>query len=80
MPKNIHFRKDNQTFGRPINILTFFTNRITFNKIIFKGNFFCLVFRAAPVAYRGSQARGPITATAVSLCHSYSNRGSKPCL
>ena len=31
---------------------------------------FCL-FRAAPTAHGGSQARGPIGATAASLCHSH---------
>ena len=31
---------------------------------------FCLLFRAMPMAYGGSQARGPIGATAASLCHS----------
>ena len=38
---------------------------------------FCL-FRAAPKAYRGSQARGLIRAEATSLCHSHSNAGSEP--
>ena len=41
---------------------------------------FCLFFRAAPEAYGGSQARGPIGAVAASLHHSHSNVGSKPCL
>ena len=42
--------------------------------------FFCLFAfsRAAPVAYGGSQARGPIRATAAGLHHS--NARSKPCL
>ena len=42
--------------------------------------FFCLfaLSRAAPVAHRGSQARGPIRAAAASLCQSHSNAGSKP--
>ena len=40
--------------------------------------FWLLFFRAAPTAYRGSQARGPIGATAASLCHSHSYWGSKP--
>ena len=40
--------------------------------------FFLLFFRAAPVAYGGSQARGPIRATAASLCYSHSNTRSKP--
>ena len=40
---------------------------------------FCLfVFsRAAPMAYRGSQARGLIRAIAASLCQSHSNMGSE---
>ena len=39
-------------------------------------------FRAAPVAYGGSQARNPIGAVAAGLCQSqsHSNSGSKPCL
>ena len=42
-------------------------------------SFFCL-FRAAPTAYGGSQAKGPIGATAISLCQSHSNARSEPCL
>ena len=44
--------------------------------------FFCLfvfcflLFRATPMAYEGSQARGPIRA----MCHSQSNIRSEPCL
>ena len=37
-------------------------------------------FRAAPVAYGSSQARGRIRATAAGLCHSHSHAGSEPCL
>ena len=37
-------------------------------------------FRAAPEAYGGFQARGPIGATAVGPHHSHSNARSKPCL
>ena len=40
---------------------------------------FCF-FRAAPVAYEGSQARGRIQAVADNLQHSHSNVGSKPYL
>ena len=40
---------------------------------------FCL-FRAAPEAYGGFQARGLIGAVAFGLHHSHSNVGSKPCL
>ena len=39
--------------------------------------FFCL-FKAAPVAYGGSQARGRIRDAAASLQHSHSNVGSEP--
>jgi len=38
---------------------------------------YCL-FRATPVAYGGSQARGLIGAVAAGLCHSHSNAGSEP--
>ena len=40
---------------------------------------FCL-FRAAPTAYEGSQARGRIRAVAAGLSQSHSNAESKPCL
>ena len=40
----------------------------------------CCLFRAAPVAYGGSQARGQIGAIAAGLHHSHSNAGSQPCL
>ena len=36
------------------------------------------LFRAAPVAYGGSQARGPSGVVATSLHHSHSNTGSEP--
>ena len=42
--------------------------------------FFFLLFRAAPVAYGSSQAKGQIEATAAGLHHSRNNVGSKPCL
>ena len=38
------------------------------------------LFRAAPEAYRGSQARGPIRAVTADLHHSHSNMGSQLCL
>ena len=40
---------------------------------------FCL-FRTAPMAYGGSQARGQIRAVAPGLHHSHNHMGSKPCL
>ena len=39
---------------------------------------FILLFRAAPEAHAGSQARGLTGATVANLCHSHSNAGSKP--
>ena len=42
--------------------------------------FFFPLFRAAPVAERGFQARGWIRAVPARLYHSHSNMGSKPCL
>ena len=42
--------------------------------------FFPCLYRAAPVAYGGSQARGQIGAVAASLRHNHSNTGSKLCL
>ena len=40
--------------------------------------FFWSFFRAAPMSYGGSQARGPVRAIAASLCHSHSNAESEP--
>ena len=41
--------------------------------------FICLfAFRAAPMTYGGSQARGRIEVVAADLCHSHSNTGSIP--
>ena len=48
--------------------------------LIFLFLFHFLLFRAPPVAYGSSQARGRIRAVAASLCHSHSNVGSEPCL
>ena len=39
---------------------------------------FFWLFRVAPAAYGGSQARGPVVAVAAGLCHSHA--GSKLCL
>ena len=44
-----------------------------------KDFFFCL-FRAAPAAHGGSQAKGQIGAVASDLHHSHSNASSEPCL
>ena len=42
--------------------------------------FYFLLFRAAPVANGGSQARGPLGAIAAGLRHSHSYARSEPCL
>ena len=42
--------------------------------------FFLSFFRAAPTAYGGSQARGPIRAVSASLRHSHSDARSELCL
>lgn len=47
---------------------------------IFNIYLFIFLFRATPMACGGSQVRGPIGATAVSLCHSYSKAESELCL
>ena len=41
---------------------------------------YVLLFRATPMAYGGSQARGPIEAVATGLRLSLSNAGSELCL
>ena len=43
-------------------------------------DFFFFFFRAPPIAYRGSQARGLIGAVATSLHHRHSNTRSESCL
>ena len=42
-----------------------------------EGHFFFFLFRAAPVAYGGSQARGQVGAIAFGLHYSHGNVGSK---
>ena len=49
-------------------------------KIIKTIFFFFGLFRAAPAAYGGYQARGWIRTTAANLLHSHSNARSEPCL
>ena len=41
---------------------------------------FFLFFKAALMAYGGSQARGQIRAAGAALCHSHSKSGSQPLL
>ena len=55
---------------------------IRFFLFFFSFFFFCLfaISWATPIAYGGSQARGPIGAVANGLYHSHSNTGSESCL
>ena len=50
------------------------------SKFFFVFFFFFCFFRAPPVAYGRSQARGPVGTVAASLRRSHSNAESKPCL
>ena len=53
--------------------------KFVINKFISTSLFiYLLLFRATPMAYGGSKARGHIGATAAGLCHSHSNAGSEP--
>ena len=58
----------------------YFKHKETNRLIEKRSDFVCLFvcFRAAPTAYGGSQARGPIGAAAAGLHHSHRNAGSKP--
>ena len=57
----------------PTKVEIFLKHGINFSFFFFIFSF-CL-FRAAPGTYGGSQAKGLIEATDVSLCHSHSNAG-----
>ena len=63
------------TFSSDITSPTALLPRNELHFFFFWSTFF---FRAAPAAYGGSQARGPIWATPVGLQHSHSNAGSEP--
>ena len=66
----------NKKFSTPSPALVIF---LSFFFIFYFILFFCL-FRAKPVAYGGSQARGLIGATAAGLHHSHSNARFESCL
>ena len=54
---------------------------VAFSYVTLFNSFFIFifyVFRAAPMAYGSSQARGQIRVVAASLYHSHSNVGSEP--
>ena len=65
--------RKNDVKNLKILVLRYYFYFLLINKLIN----FCL-FRAAPVAYVSSQARGQFGAAAVSLHHSHSNKRSKP--
>ena len=46
--------------------------------LIFHFFLYFSLFRATPVAYGGSQDKGPIRAVASTLCQGHSNVGSEP--
>ena len=56
-----------------------YLHKIYLHCCIYRFFVFCFfLFRAAPVVYGGSQARGQIRAKAAGLCHSHSSVGSEP--
>ena len=69
--KHLENYEEKKTITNPIPL------RILITKIIII--IFCH-FRAAPMAYGGSWARGRIRAAAAGLYHSHGNARSKPCL
>ena len=60
---------------KPLSVATFATV-FPFRWLSFWYFFFSVLFRAAPAAYVGSQARGQIGGVAAGLCHSHSNTRS----
>ena len=75
MPFNEVFRP--LSFGIFINDVWVYSYHFALCFLFFFFCLFVLLFRAAPAAYGGSQARGQIRAAAVSLHHSHA--GSEPC-
>ena len=65
-----------------IDVILYFYSKVVLCNLMFKVVFFFffLLIRVAPAAYGGSQARGPIGATATGLHHSHSNTRSELCL
>ena len=68
-----HSRKSQSQF---LNCIKHLFNRILLYENIL--DFFFFLFRAAPIAYGSSQAKGPIRARAAHQSHSHSNTGCKP--
>ena len=65
------------SFSVPVSLLLFYICSFV---LLFMYVFIYLLFRAAPSACGGSQAKGLIEAIAASLCQGHSNVGSEPCL
>ena len=61
-----------------LKILFYFLNFLFFCLLSFVVVIVVAISWAAPVAYGGSQARGPIEAAATGLRQSHSNAGSEP--
>ena len=53
---------------------------LTLGFFFFCFSFLSFLYKAAPTAHVGSQARGKIGVIAAGLCHSQSNAGSEPFL
>ena len=81
LPRPQFFDKKIQEKSLIFNLFNFFLVRIrvTFFLCVCVCVSMCL-FRAAPAAYGGSQARGRIGAVAAGLHHGHSSTRSKPCL
>ena len=62
----------------PALLKIFFSCFIYFILFYFVLFYFICPFKAIPMAYGGSQTRGPIRAVATNLCQNHSNAGSKP--
>ena len=71
-PPTVHKASNLSTFSSTLDIFWVFFN------FLFMYLFSFFIFRASPMTYRGSQARGWIRTIAASLCHSHSNTRSKP--
>ena len=75
-----HWRRENYLFPWILREIWFWGRKYVW-KCVFAGVcLFVLLFRAAPMAYESSWARGQIQATATGLHHSHSKARSKSCL
>ena len=82
---SIYFQK---FYNLDISNLNYMFSHLVYNSQIYLSSYLsislhiyfccCCLFRATPIPYGGSQARGPIRAIAAGLHHSHSNVGSEP--